>query len=405
MRLLVSACALSLLLPVLARAEEVRPLAQEAHAPAVDLSRIPASSEGLRAPVLGGGHAVLTPDRELQQAAARLLGQARPHSGAIVAIDARTGRLLAFAELRAPNAQSLLLNSVAPAASVLKVVTSAALLERSRVTPDKRVCISGGLRSVERRHLDPPRSAGVSCGPFASALGHSRNAVYAQLVTRYLMRQDLIDVASRFGFNGDVPFDAPAPMGTLEVPYNDLEFARAATGFRGSTLSALGAAHMAFIVANGGRAAQLHIVQSAQDYAAPEHKQLLGKVIEPETARQLTRMMEVTVHSGTSLDAFTDESGKSFLPGIRIAGKTGTLKPASTPDTTSWFIGFAPSRSPEIVLSVLLENGPVWRRKARGLARDVLRAYFAARGRKNVTPPLAEELTPRAVAAEHDTSD
>jgi cell division protein FtsI/penicillin-binding protein 2 len=45
----------------------------------------------------------------------------------------------------------------------------------------------------------------------------------------------------------------------------------------------------------------------------------------------------------------------------------------------SWFIGFAPSRQPEIVVSVMLENGPVWRRKAKQVARDFLRGYFQDR--------------------------
>jgi cell division protein FtsI/penicillin-binding protein 2 len=114
-------------------------------------------------------------------------------------------------------------------------------------------------------------------------------------------------------------------------------------------------------------------------------------VIEPETARTLARMMEVTVHSGTSLDAFTDETGRSYLPGVRIAGKTGTLKPSGHSETTSWFIGFAPSRKPEIVVSVLLSNGPVWHQKAKNVARDVLRAYFSGRGQSQITAPLDDE--------------
>lgn len=404
---LVPALALGLLLPKASRSAEILP-------PAIDLEHILYEDGTLRAPIKSGGRALLTLDPELQQSAERLLGHARPRAGAVVAIEARTGRLLVWSELSEKRrAPSLLSTAREPAASVLKVVTSAALLERSHVSPSQRVCISGGLHGIERRHLDPPRDAGVLCSEFGLALGHSRNAVYAQLVTRYLMRQDLIDVAGRFGFNARLPFDADATMGTLQVPYNDLEFARAATGFRGSKLSALGAAYLAYVVANGGRAAELHIVRSAGDYHVPERKQFLGKVIEPATAHTLTRMMEVTVNSGTSLDAFTDESGKNYLPGIRVAGKTGTLARAvrnersRSPeiDTTSWFIGFAPSRNPEIVLSVLLVNGPVWRRKAKGIARDLLRSYFAAHGHSNVSDPSLDESSYRTVSQSETSPD
>ncbi|HEY6555792.1 MAG TPA: penicillin-binding transpeptidase domain-containing protein [Polyangiaceae bacterium] len=384
-------------LPVLALGVLVPNVAHpnEAGPPAVDLRQIRIDGEGARAPIAGGGYARLTLDPDLQQAAARLLAQARPSAGAIIAIDARSGHLLAWAEQRPRrSAPSLASNALAPAASVLKIITTAALLERSHLSPDLSVCISGGLRRVDRQHLDAPRSGHATCAPFGMALGHSRNAVYAQLVTRYLLRDDLVEMAARFGFNERVPSDVHALTGKLDVPYNDLAFARTATGFRGSTLSALGAAHMASIIAGGGRAAELRIVQSAGDYRAPDEKRLLHRVIDAQTARALTRMMEVTVHSGTCRDTFSDETGRSFLPGMRVAAKTGTLQPAPHADTTSWFVGFAPSRAPQIVLSVLLSNGPVWHRKAKAVGRDVLRAYFAARGYRGVTSPSPEDTSP-----------
>ena len=101
----------------------------------------------------------------------------------------------------------------------------------------------------------------------------------------------------------------------------------------------------------------------------------------------LRRMMEFTVHSGTSLEAFSDPGGRSYLGGTRVAGKTGTLRPNVNGPTTSWFIGFAPSRAPELVVSVMLDNSPVWRRKANHVARDVFRAYFSEA--PGVTHPFA----------------
>ena len=121
----------------------------------------------------------------------------------------------------------------------------------------------------------------------------------------------------------------------------------------------------------------------------------------PLAARRIRRMMEVTVHSGTSLEAFTAKDGSSYLGGIRAAGKTGTLRPVSLGPTTSWFIGFAPSRAPEIVVAVMLENSPVWRRKANHVARDVMRAYFV--DRPGVTHPLKslDSLAASAAARPH----
>jgi cell division protein FtsI/penicillin-binding protein 2 len=66
---------------------------------------------------------------------------------------------------------------------------------------------------------------------------------------------------------------------------------------------------------------------------------------------------------------------------------------------TSWFVGFAPSRNPEIVVSVMLVNGHTYRRKANELARDLLRTYFRSHGHsQSVTDPFAETM-PEALAA------
>jgi cell division protein FtsI/penicillin-binding protein 2 len=313
-------------------------------------------------------------------------------AAAIVVVDARTSELRVFTERGRGAAPGLLFGASAPAASVFKLVTTAALFENTSLTPREEICTVGGERGVERRHLDAPKSGDIRCAPFSQALGHSRNAAYAQLVTRHLQRSDLVDLAERVGFNGRVPFDTAVPFGRLSVPYNDLDFARTATGFENSTLSVLGGAYLAAIVANGGMAPRFRIVRRAGDYEAPEQPEFLGRVLSASTARRLSSMMEVTVRGGTAHHAFTDEDGDRFLGGLRIAGKTGTLR-APSGVTTSWFVGFAPVDSPRLIVSVLMQNGGVWRRKAAEVARDLLRYYYAERRFAEVTKPeILEDL-------------
>lgn len=353
--------------------------------PVVDLSAIEIRSRAVVARTTSGRTAELTLEPTLELAARKLLTRARPVEGAVVAVDVQSGRLLAWAESKS----GVITRAQAPAASVFKLVTTTALFETGRATPRDEVCIVGGERGIEREHLEPPRRRGALCRPLSEALGFSRNAAFAQLATRHLLRSDLSTTAERLGFNGSVPFDWPAPLGELSVPYNDLEFARTATGFRDSTLSPLGAAYLATLVARGGQPVRLRLIARADDYEAPNEPELLTRAMSTATARRLARMMEVTVHSGTARNAFSDEQGRSLLPGIRVAGKTGTLRPQSSNTTTSWFVGFAPSRRPEIALSVLLNNGEVWHNRAAEVARDVLRAYFRNRGASNVADPLA----------------
>lgn len=356
----------------------------------VELSKKRLVPAGYVAPA-GSGTATLTLDPALQHAAERLLQDANPVAGAVVVADARNGRVLVWAERRRDaRGPSVITTAKSPAASVFKLVTTAALYETAKLTPSERVCIAGGSRAIERRHLDPPRAGDIRCAPFFQALGHSKNAVYAQLATHRLLRNDLIETAERIGFNGNVPFDVPAPVGTLEVPYNDLEFARTAAGFRGTTLTPIGGAYLAGVIANGGISPRFRIVERIDGEPLTLAEEPPARVMGSTTAHRLERMMEVTVESGTARSAFHDDLGNPLLGRVAVAGKTGTLHPSESArdGAASWFIGFAPARQPTVIVSVLLENGGVWRRKGAEVARDVLRAYFAARGTAGVRPPL-----------------
>ena len=370
--------------------------------PALDLDRIAQRDGRWIAPLASGGEAALTLDSELQRAATKLLAAANPVRGGMVVLDARSGKILAWAEsARDGRHHQVLTSSRVPAASVFKLVTTAALFETTSLSPKEQVCISGGTHGIERRHLDAPRGNAVECSPFAYAIGYSKNAVFAQLATHRLLRNGLLDTAQALGFNGLVPFDIEVPVGTLDVPYGDLDFARTAAGFQGSTLSPLGGAYLASVIAHGGQAIRIRVTEPSADASdAPadpplgEDAQVMGRVLKPLTAARLRRMMEVTVRSGTCRHAFSDASGRPYLGNMRVSGKTGTLRPEATEGMTSWFIGFAPSQNPEVVISVMLENGAVWRHKANQLARDLLRSYFHAHGRPWISDPWVGDGAP-----------
>jgi penicillin-binding protein A len=357
---------------------------------------IPFGKERTTAKLEDGTAAELTLRPELQLAANQLLRLAQPIAGAALLVDVATGELLVYDQfIKNGHPAYDVITGEAPSASVFKLVTTAALLERTAVQPQTSVCFRGGEREILREHLEPPTDPStVRCAPFSTALGFSRNAVYAQLVTEYLMRDDLDQVATRLGFNQTLPFDVPASVGSVKLPYNDLEFARTAAGFQNTSLSPLGAAHLAYTVALGGQAARMRLVRKAGTYASPEGREMLGALMSPSTAWRMTRMMEVTVHSGTSLEAFSQADGSSYLKDIRVAGKTGTLQPHDHSSTATWFTGFAPSRNPEVVVTVFLRNDKVWRHKANEVARDLLRVYF--KDHKGVTDPLAVTAAPTA---------
>lgn len=325
-----------------------------------------------------GRRVPLTLDEGLQTELRRLLVDAKSTAAAAVVVDVATGAVLAATEV-GQSSGSLLFDPVAPAASVFKLVTTAALYERTSVTPTTRVCTAGGLRSIERAHLAPAEGTGTVCVPFAQALGTSRNAAFAQLANQELMRDDLRATAEALGFNRELSLDVRGRVGTLTLPYNDLEFARAAAGFSSSRLSVFGGAQLALTVASGGLLVPMH-------FRADQTRTSPVRVLSERTATRLVRAMEVTVHSGTARESFVDARGHGTLGPIQAAGKTGTLKPDESGPTSSWFVGFAPSRQPRVVVAVLLQNPDQWHKKAHRVARDLFAHYFAGRGVAIATP-------------------
>ena len=394
-------CGLTLIATVAISAAIPKASAGAEPRPALDLDRVAPRGGHFVAPLAAGGEAVLTLDPELQQIATKILDSANAVRGGMVVIDAHSGKVLAWTEsARDGHHHHVLTTARVPAASVFKLVTTAALFETTTLSPKESVCISGGTHGIERRHLDVPHGDATECSPFHYAIGYSKNAVFAQLATHRLLRAGLIETAQAIGFNGYLPFELEVPLGKLEVPYGDLEFARTAAGFQGSTLSPLGGAYLASLIAHGGESTKIRITEPPNpDAEDDDQAPVLGRALKPLTAERMRRMMEVTVRTGTCRHAFSDEKGRPYLGNIRVSGKTGTLRPEANEGMTSWFIGFAPSQKPEIIVSVMLENGAVWRRKANELARDFMRSYFHGHGRAWVSDPFAPPDAARLASA------
>jgi len=201
-------------------------------------------------------------------------------------------------------------------------------------------------------------------------------------------------MAGAYGFGVPVQIDVPVTPSQITLPGGDLAFARTAAGFWNTTLSPVQAMLLASTVALDGSTVRPVLVESVTDtmgvtwYKAPETLQVVRKPLKPETAHAVRDMMEATVATGTAYKAFHDVDGKPFLPGIKVAGKTGTLTRSQTQQYYTWFVGFAPSTDPQVAIATLVINKPKWQTRANVVARDVLRAYYASKSAPGVTKPL-----------------
>jgi cell division protein FtsI/penicillin-binding protein 2 len=337
-------------------------------------------------------HTTLSPT--LQTSARQILAAAHIPEGVVVLLDVKTGHVLAYAShLETGPARDLAVEATAPAASVFKVVTSTALLEHAGLTPETHQCYSGGEQRIDPINLEDDPARDRWCASLATALGRSLNVVFARRALHDLKREDLASTARAYGFNEPVPFDVPVQPSKLEIPDDSLGYARTAAGFWNSTLSPLEAAWMSATVARHGEAVRPSIVASVDDatgktiWTAPEPS-VVRRVSRESVEDGVAEMMEHTVNEGTSFRAFHDPKGEPFLGNVTVAGKTGTLTDAEKQRYYTWFTGFAPSRPlpgvAQVAVAVLVVNQATWHVKANGIARDVLRAYFAEAGVPNV---------------------
>lgn len=323
----------------------------------------------------GKGRATLTLEPRLQERLDRYLESYAVPWGAVVVMEPATGRVLALAEhSRAePGAKDLPLQARAPAASIFKIVTAAALLGQG-VTPDEEVCYHGGDHRLQPRLLadDPRRDR--RCVTLASAMGHSTNVVFAKLANRGLSPDALRAEASNFLFNAPIPFTTPVQVSHAEIPDDGFGLANTAAGFGDVRLSPLHGALLASIVANRGTFVPPVLVDSTEGVALPPAPPT-RRVVSEEVAAAIADMMETTVTEGTARRAFR-RPGPS-LHSVSVAGKTGSLADRDPYRDNSWFVGFAPVDHPQVAVAVVIVNQKMWRIRATTVAREAFAAYFA----------------------------
>jgi cell division protein FtsI/penicillin-binding protein 2 len=317
-----------------------------------------------------GGTVRLTLDPELQRGASAMLGRSRARRGALVASDPRTGRVLVWASLGGDRDQ--VSEPTAPSASLFKVVTASALLESGRASAGTRRCWHGGERAISLADLADDRERDTACATMGEALRGSVNLVFAKLAVAHLQPSDLLSQAALLGFVDRVPIDVDVAPSTLRVPADDLGLARASAGFWNGRLSPLGALFAMQTIANGGERVRLRVLAGDPEDARTAD----GRAMSGGTALALRSMLEDVVRRGTAARYFHGDDGARLLPGVRVAGKTGTLIGGSPQRMYSWFAGFAGRGERRVVVAVLLCNDVAWWAKAGEVARDFLELYF-----------------------------
>jgi len=383
-----------------------------------------------------GKQITLTIDYDLQQVAEQSLG-ARP--GAVVALDPRTGEVLALVSrptpdpndfaVRIPKEEWRQLNEdplhplfnraiqaqLAPG-SVFKIVTATAMLEDHSI-PESFTTFCPGYGTFYGRQF--------KCWVYSSKKGPTSHGstdlhdailkscdVFFYTIAMKLGIDRLAFYGDKFGIGHKTGIDLPSEETGLMPSEQWVERVFHRKWYAGETISVgigqgaitttpLQLARLIGGIASGGDFKQPHMIKDAQNVADEKYP------LSEHTVERITEAMYGVVNepggTGTQLK----------LAGIELSGKSGTAQVIGYAtrermgkqkkfEDNAWFVGYAPRRNPEICVAVLVqESGKHGGEESGPVARDIIKAYYDKKNKKiNGTVTAGEPVpTPASRAA------
>ena len=348
-----------------------------------------------------GGAVRLTINAEAQKSAMRALAG---RTGAVVAIDPRTGAILTLASspsfdpnklsshdaasiqrtytaLNLDPRQPLLNRALAmtlPPGSTFKLVTAAAALESGKFNSASILPGPATIALPQTSHrLGNWTNRACGAGDkttLDNALSISCNTAFAWLGMQ-VGSSSLQQQAEKFGFG--TSFNVPMISATSKFPtqLDEAQLAMSAIGQFDVQASPLQMAVVAAGIANKGVVMKPYIVS-----------QILGpnlKVLESTTPTQFSRAM-----SEKNANALKDmmvhvvargTGSNARINGVAVGGKTGTAETKPGSPAHAWFVALAPAENPTVAVAVVLENGGGAREiSGNGLAAPIAKAVIQA---------------------------
>ncbi|NUN04585.1 MAG: penicillin-binding protein [Bdellovibrio sp.] len=326
-----------------------------------------------------------TIDETLQKEADKLLKSYKPDYGAIFMIDATTGEVLAMSSFQRddPQAANLNLQATFPAASVFKVVTATAAVDKAGVTPEHKIRYNGGAYTLYKKNvLSDKVTRWTNVITLKDAFARSINTAFGRLSIENLHPEDLNEYATRFMFNQEIPADFPVDMGVAYIPPGKgFELAEAASGYnRNNRMSPVQGAMIAASVANDGQIVVPYLVSSITNSKGEkiyEGSTLTnGNIMTKESAAKVRELMEQTVTSGTSRRSFRPIVRDRKFREIEMGGKTGHLTGDNPRGRVDWFVGYALDQERKIAVAAMTVNKKFWTVKSAHLGQSMFRKYF-----------------------------
>jgi peptidoglycan glycosyltransferase len=354
---------------------------------------------------VSGASVELTIDEDVQLAAWNAMGNMK---GAVVAIEPATGKILALVSKSgfdanllsthntadaSANYKKLLTNKNAPLinraiggdlyapGSVFKLIVAAAAFESGNYTPQSKLpnpktyVLPGTTTAIT--NSGEGKCGGATTVSIATALKLSCNIPFAQLGIE-LGQEAIAKQAQAFGFGEALSIPLKATPSVYPTNLDEAQTALTAFGQFDVRVSPLQMAMVSAAIANAGIEMKPYLVDqifTSNLTLLEEGKPTeLRRSITTSSAERLKTMMVASVSSGVGSNA--------RIPGVKVAGKTGTAENGVNDPYTLWFTGFAPADNPQVAVAVVIEDGGGKGQSGRGntlsapIAKKVMQAVL-----------------------------
>jgi len=355
-----------------------------------------------------GALVVTTVDRRVQEAAERAMAG---HAGSVIVMDPRNGDVLAMTSSPAfdldrftghleredwlrliqdskhPLLNRALQSQYAPG-SIYKVIVAAAGLQEGSLTPMDRTYCNGQFHMGGWTFKDW-KEGGHGHVDLRASLVHSCNIFFYQAGLR-VGPSALARYAQAFGLGGATGIDlsgeklglVPSPewkRQRLGRPWQAGDTVNTSIGQGQVLVTPLQVARMMAAIANGGILWKPRLIQRVEradgTVLYSEQSRMTGHVdLSPAVWAFLRGALWGVVNDGGT-------GGAARIPGLDIAGKTGTAQKVAKSDSKrgedhAWFASFAPAHDPQVVVIVLVEGGGKGGQVAAPIARQVYQSIF-----------------------------
>lgn len=363
-----------------------------------------------------GKHLTLYIDADLQAKAYELLSKyikkLSVPGGAVVILDAKTGGVKTLVSypsfdsnkltqgLDPQEAEKLFkdpsrplfnraISGEYPPGSTFKPIIALGALAEGIITPQTQILSQGGLK-FDKWFFPDWKKGGHGLTDLTKALAESVNTYFYYIGGGYqdfrgLGVERIIKYAQEFGLGKKTGIDLPGEKEGFLPSKKWKEEIKKEKWYLGDTyhlsigqgdilITPLQAANYLLTIVNDGKVLRPHLVKSIEDPSTNQQKNIKAEVIkkiqiDTKYFQAVKRGLRAAVVSGSA-------RWLNNLP-VTSAGKTGTAQATDPNKFHSWFIGYAPYEDPEIVISVVIEEGGESTQAALPLAYEILAWYFS----------------------------